>query len=429
MRNHLNEEHRTDDLSLLRDIDFDPKATTEKLLQEAKVKKSSAEKVKCSKCGKELRNRDAAILHFRSAHGKILHECGICKCVYKAKVTTRKHIEQVHGIEVNVESAIIRRSEESENGKVIVIDGNEVGFLRGHDEGQDRLIEREQSYVCVECGGNGNGFKIYAEFYDHFDEFHGKAKKGENRVKCKICGKEFAKNASLYSHFNTSHRKTGVFECKICPFKSSYRKSVNRHLKKDHGKKTGAGLISFNKFEVKMAKRNKNACKVSKTFVEKLNEKLAKKMKLKFEKVGGDDLDLDLYRCTVCPKVYRSPRVADRHFRVSHFGRRYQCNKCEASYKTLAPVKAHISKAHDDPDLSQYTILRSKSMEDVEVVEDDEGANVEVKDEDELYDVEVFAKDENDNDEVILGVEQDFNRLDNYQDIDFNRLQSASQLF
>ena len=72
---------------------------------------------------------------------------------------------------------------------------------------------------------------------------HMKGHLGQLDFSCEICGKKFWNMVDLQGHISAKHTNIKVHVCHVCGKSFSYRKTLARHKKNDHGT-DDSGIIS-----------------------------------------------------------------------------------------------------------------------------------------------------------------------------------------
>lgn len=152
------------------------------------------------------------------------------------------------------------------------------------------------------------------------------------RVKCTICGKEFASKDSLKSHKYRSHDKQNWTECLIC--NRSYD-NLKRHMQNVHSEES---------------QTKNHVCHICGAAYKQMSG-LTKHMETKHSEDGE-------FFCHICNngKNYRSKWYLKKHFAIVHAyveqsGREYsnafECDLCKERFPSSNTLRQHVRMKHN----------------------------------------------------------------------------------
>ncbi|XP_021964603.2 transcriptional repressor CTCFL-like [Folsomia candida] len=125
----------------------------------------------------------------------------------------------------------------------------------------------------------------------------------DNKLKCSVCGKKYAKNCNLKRHFESVHSETHRFQCRNCEVYFSENATLQKHL-------------------------NRQICVIKK------DKKL---------------MDIT-YDCKVCKKKFGAQHVLNLHIKQNHPENyyKYNCSQCDLMFSSKQGLYGHVDTIHNN---------------------------------------------------------------------------------
>ena len=179
-------------------------------------------------------------------------------------------------------------------------------------------IETTQHHICDSCG---KSFKSGQELSNHArthgeKQFHCTYKNDDDED----CGRSYFSKQALEKHIDALHTKTGHKVCDICAKTFKTGRTLQSHMKKDHGIE--------NRFQ----------CKNCFTYF--LSEHRFR---------THDSTKCKPFKCEMCGKICKSQAQLDIH--VGSHGHRekiYGCDVCDTRFTLEQSKKEHMKKFHSN---------------------------------------------------------------------------------
>ena len=172
-------------------------------------------------------------------HMKVKHssksakvECKVCKKVFCHPIALKRHLithdqnAEVHKC-IKCEKSFKRRDKLTQHRlRVHKLVNLNLEFIE--------TLKKDQTYTCKSCDMSFSGDEAKFMFVEHLS----KNCKPDKEFTCDLCDRPFSTKFNLMHHKKTIHSddpKT-LFSCKeeICGFKTKYKNSLTRHMKKMH---------------------------------------------------------------------------------------------------------------------------------------------------------------------------------------------------
>lgn len=307
----------------------------------------------CRVCTQECGNHDELELHYRSVHKS--YKCNICLAVFVSRKDLFEHKNTIHQPEKitcetcnekfanrhTLRNHINTKHTDHANEYLCNICGKtffksslwlfhmrskhtaykhiECKFCQNLFLGPKRLAEHikanhiesgDVKYVC--CKTCGKMFKSMY-FLSRHQQTH-----DNTVIMCTICGQSVQGKASMRSHMNIKHSKTGTFTCKTCSEQFDTRIKLNRHRGKFH--------------------RNRNAP----VFCEICGKQFKTSTILKNHKAVH--FDEKPFVCEVCGASFKFLVALKNHSRVHSNIGKYNCGTCDMSFKWKQTFDNHKKK-------------------------------------------------------------------------------------
>ena len=213
--------------------------------------------------------------------------------------------------------------------------------------------EKVIHYSCDRCAA---GFAHESGLKQHIQAVH---EKDSASFLCSFCGKKFLNQSSKDDHENSVHTKANKFYCDRCDFFSftNYRvKKHKRHVhERENAKKWFCPHCDFKTLNNTRLKEHINAIhtKENKIFCDYCDFFTFKKDCLN-QHVASKHFG-QKFSCSCCEASYKHKQHLVKHFKEKHsnilpdnipFTCSYQCNQCDSKFQTKAEVRIHIKEIH-----------------------------------------------------------------------------------
>ena len=92
-----------------------------------------------------------------------------------------------------------------------------------------KLQQKDGSYKCPMCTTEMKGKRAEKNMADHIVD----QCRQEELYQCDDCGRNYGKKYDLNQHKKMKHNESNcTYSCRSCDFKTSYKKSLTRHMAK-----------------------------------------------------------------------------------------------------------------------------------------------------------------------------------------------------
>ena len=259
------------------------------------------EKIKpftCGQCEKSFTTKKDVERHVTVMHYKLKpHKCGTCSKEFSDKSNLHRHVRQVHEKSKPHQCELCKKSF-ADKGNMKV----HVRFVHNFDK----------QFKCTKCLAT---FKAKQNL-----DIHTKSKHLNEKLKCKLCEKDFTSPGNLLNHEENVHEKIKPFNCDKC--QKSFRKGS---VLKEH----------INRVHMKLKPYKCDICEKyfsTKTEVDDHKAKLHNTRK----------------RCTFCDERFSIKQVLDKHVKTIHLENNhlFKCNLCEESYTKQKQFEEHKANVH-----------------------------------------------------------------------------------
>jgi len=288
----------------------------------------------CDNCGDSIKYRKNLELHMKNNHLRKNYKCSSCSEVFRSKISYKAHSLQAHGIKQRIAVEIFKcnvcdkkfdiksiyeahkLSHDDLRPQVCKICNasfKSIGNLKRHN-----LIHiDERNYLCDACS---KSFKSENALKIHKNSVHASVKVYVSCPHCKIILQE--KNLKI--HIHNQHTEEGQkkpFTCSVCSktFKNEFL--LKRHFEHLHFS-SNRGIIY-----------NCEQCGL--TFNRQRDLRIHS-----FEHFEGT-----IHTC-FCGKKFKNKRLLLIHSTVHVSDTKFQCNLCDAIFKTSGGRRKHIAKHH-----------------------------------------------------------------------------------
>ena len=178
-----------------------------------------------------------------------------------------------------------------------------------------------EGYKRFKCGFCVKSFFDSERLKRHVTCVHEKLK----NYKCNYCTKAFGQKGVLKSHISAIHDQV-KFDCEKCSFRTSYRESLDRHMKLRHIKKSMHE--GYNKFKCDFC---------SKSFLD--NVRLKRHVACVHEKLKN-------YKCNYCAKAFGQKGVLKTHISAIHDQVKFDCDMCSFRTSNKGSLDRHKKTIH-----------------------------------------------------------------------------------
>lgn len=233
----------------------------------------------CEKCGQTFRTNRTLQSHLKLAHAK---------CEYCNLDLRQRHLKPID-IWSHIQQHLLSDDITKPAPYVCDICNKQVANrvrLKGHMYNQHILTEKEENFVCHQCGDR---FKLQGKYNEHMKEKHSI---GGFKAPCPICGLMLRNNErALKAHMQNVHSPTPTI-CPVCETLYPTKNAMKVHYARCHAEKK--------------------------------------------------------YACTYCTKRFGIKQSLIDH-EATHLGvNLYHCNYCTSEYKSQGNMASHMRKIHPD---------------------------------------------------------------------------------
>ena len=175
------------------------------------------------------------------------------------------------------------------------------------------------------------------------------------KITCKweLCGKQFLRNSSLYTHVKTIHE--GIrFKCNVCKRDFSSKQMAVTHEFNVHGEgentvrkceTCGEEFRYFSNLNRHIKKIHQSPVMVKFTICSK-EFTVNRTLKLHMESVH----EKKRYACDFCNKTFAYEACVIRHKKSTHenLKQELKCNQCNKSFTSTRGLRYHIETNHEE---------------------------------------------------------------------------------
>ncbi|XP_044736753.1 zinc finger protein 227-like [Chrysoperla carnea] len=167
------------------------------------------------------------------------------------------------------------------------------------------------------------------------------------RFFCKICGKNYKHESSLWRHEKLECQLEPQFQCSLCPYKSHQKSNLKNHLRRRHNYFINTMQICYTcgknyRHQRSLSRHQKYECGTDRKFHCPYCDYKGKRKTTTMQrmwKILPTCLLLissceTFYMCNICGKCYRHRRSFSRH-------QKYECQKEPGFQCPLCPYKGH----------------------------------------------------------------------------------------
>ena len=178
----------------------------------------------------------------------------------------------------------------------------------------------------------------------------------ENKLECKLCGKQFLKRSNMERHINTVHASKQVFNCDDCDFKTNHERKLKSHVVSIHLERKAKCHICDKIVSVEYL--NKHIQLIHKT-----SSHVCPKCKKEFENeiylknhIRRIHEQRQILHCDICNFQskgeeslisHKIRRHNDFEERKMIYKRKYQCKVCDFTVGKKLYLELHNSREHD----------------------------------------------------------------------------------
>ncbi|CAG0887426.1 unnamed protein product [Cyprideis torosa] len=293
---------------------------------------SEGDKFVCPSCGKKFVTAARLRVHEETHKGPAKrnpHECDQCGKVFLSHYAFRKHMAKVHAGGLDQDPEFSKEVTCDVCGKVLPF---------------HRLYQHKKTHKQYPCDVCGKTLSSREALKKHVVVVH---TNDTNHIECEVCGK-LLREISYRAHMKEYHDPEMSFQCTICSKELKCKQTLSKHMRAFHG---GGGdyvcTICGKKFlapsklqdhEESHSDNKRHICKsCGKAY--KYKAQLSRHMKLDHE--GKNP-----YKCTRCPKVYRTSQRLKDHMN-QHLGIKPNiCAICQEAFVTSSSLESHRKTKH-----------------------------------------------------------------------------------
>ena len=258
----------------------------------------SARTIQCDDCTYKADSRELLHIHKFVKHISNVYSCITCNQYYSHSNKFCEHLKtHPEPTKIKTGQKILKRNFLSE----------------GHVEGNQ--------FYCDRCPYLTDGER---NLLNHISKYHKKD------FKCDKCDFAARNSSNLRDHIQGNHEKI-TYYCDQCAYTTSFRRSLPRHIWKQHEKKFQCDQCSFSgssPYDLKTHSskvHNKNHC----------------------YKAIEEDKSAERYECEICFIVVKTAPNLSRHKQITHHTvPNLQCEFCDYKAKVKSTLKGHIDQIH-----------------------------------------------------------------------------------
>ncbi|XP_058986083.1 transcription factor grauzone isoform X3 [Musca domestica] len=182
-------------------------------------------------------------------------------------------------------------------------------------------MHEEKKFACDKCDWKfAEKRKLDNHKLTHLPE-------SEKKFPCNECGKFYANEVIRNQHYKTAHLRIYYRVCEICGRKFPDSRNFNRHMEKHEG----IGRVKRSKCDI---------CGLM----------LISRHSLKLHKEAKHPTERREYNCHICSKVCTNMRAVKRHIYETHkLDYRFKCTICEKEFKRADHFKCHMARHTGKP--------------------------------------------------------------------------------
>lgn len=197
--------------------------------------KKKSPRFKCLSCSKTFMSGTSLDYHIKTVHSKSSVTCLHCQKVFSHELVLERHKKSVHmrrevggGPEIVCETCGVsfsRKDSLSKHTQTI------HGLYKWAFDDAETMLANEGGFKCKVCGEEFSGDDASGNLKTHLVT---KCQR-KTRAQCGQCQASFAHQWDLNKHINIKHKLgTESFSCTLCDFKTDYKTSMSRHMKRKH---------------------------------------------------------------------------------------------------------------------------------------------------------------------------------------------------
>ena len=197
--------------------------------------KGESARFKCLSCSKTFMCGTSLDYHIKTVHSKSSVICPHCQKIFSHELVLKRHKKSVHmRKELGGEPKIVcetcgvsfsRKDSLSKHTETV------HGLYRLAFDDAKMMLANEGGFKCRVCGEEFSGDDASRNLNSHLVT---KCQR-KTRAQCGQCSASFTHQWDLNKHIKIKHKLgTESFSCTHCDFKTDYKNSMSRHMKRKH---------------------------------------------------------------------------------------------------------------------------------------------------------------------------------------------------
>ena len=260
--------------------------------------------------------------------------CDLCGLSFVKKARWKAHIDRKYSCKSRIDKNNERNTLERKINRPCPV-CDEVS--ESYDSKVRHIAEKHPErkiYNCLFCEKKFLSIKYFhMHLSQKHEEEHGPdiynslpVPKGSRR-KCPICKRVFKSRTIVMEHYALAHPEAQIYNCSLCEQRYPTLSGLNSHIFKSHERKLSDLVCLF--------------CGKDFTLKQELEDHIATDHKEK------------KYECSKCEASFRGHIALITHIEKVHERKKHQCSTCGEVFESMMRLESHIAQKHDRTKLFQ----------------------------------------------------------------------------